>query len=279
MKRLINFLGTCLFISIITPLAVGGEISESLQRTVLEYAIRNGNDVTVTKKNTEEILKKLSELDVSPCEVTSEFNAKNPATESQIRFLLTDIVESKLQGIRVAEEMILKKIGVTERLSQKDRLAVKNLAVRVAANSMSITELKEEVIPQLFRNARENIDRVKEVDIKVELLELQLRRLDSICDKVAILWAERTEQQGNQRIVARPNPEANDTEWRSINGTDWEPQAYATSEQLCSNPKAGPTNVVFDTNILTNSGWVRHRHYGDMWIDCSGKRVMVLKRQ
>lgn len=263
--------------------ARANQISPTLQKVILDYAVQNGSDVSETKKNTEKILEKLNELQVSPCELSSELRAKNPESQSQIRYLLGDIVESKLQGIRAAEEQILLRVGNAERLSENDRVAIKRLAIGIASNSTSLTELKEDLLPRLFREVGDNLNRVNAVDLKVDLLELQLRRFDTICEKVAILWAERDRKNENQYSVLRANYEQNndlsEVNWRSVNGTQWEPEAYATSEQLCSNPTPGPTNVVFETHILKNQGWVKHRHYGDIWTDCSGKIVMVLKKQ
>ncbi len=282
-----------LLCSIIVLIGIGGSktqaehVSEGLQQVVLDYAIKLGKDTSETKKMVERVLEQLTQLKVSPCEVSSELNAKNPGSEQQIRYLLSDIVETKLQSIRAAEEIIQLRLGKQESLTENDRAAIKQLSIEIASSSMSITELKEEIIPSLFQAVGKNLNRVNEIDLKVDLLELQLRRLDSICDKVAILWEERSKEKETvtEYKMLRPDYEQNFTpslnvrkdEWRSVNGTKWEPQAYASSQQLCKNPKPGPTNVYFDARIHTQNGLISHRYYGDIWVNCSGQIVMVVR--
>lgn len=255
------------------------KISEGLQQVVLDYAVTTGNDISETKRNTEKILERLTELMVSPCELSSEFRGKLPRTVSETRYVLNDLVEKKLQAVRLAEEMILKQLDVQRAINDKDRESVRDLAIKVAANSMTLSELRESIIPKLFKAAGENLDRVNAIDIKLDLLELELRRLDSVCDKVEILWRERQERVAGKPQLPEPGaPEPKgETVWRTVNGTKWEPQAYATMKELCRNPRPGPSDVVFDTIRRTNHGWMSHRYYGDIWVDCSGRVVMVLK--
>ncbi len=283
--------------SVLLIVGLVGTINNSLQANEIvidprldaalgKYLMERKIDVTNNGKKLDEVLRLLTERRVSPCELSSELGAKGPADLKKIEYLLRDIVETKTRQIEISYRLILERLATRKPLDESDRQAVKRLAIQTAAMSTSLTELRESIIPKMFDGITAKLDRAVEIQDKVDFLDLELRRnVASICDRLAVLEDDyRQRQQYGSDYQVMMQPQLNNlgpsaiTEPRSVNRTKWEPQGYATSEQLCSNPKPGPTNVYFDTDILTSQGWKPHRHFGDIWIDCSGRIVMILKK-
>ena len=246
-----------------------------------------------------ESLEKLTKMMVSVCEIGAEFTARQPENLKGIEYLLRDLVDEKTRQVRETHRLILERISDGEKLSREEREYVQRLSVQTAAMSRSMTELRESIIPRMFGSVEEKLRKIDDIEIKVIVLERELQdKIDSICDRIAAL-ENKVNGHGNelyqpvkpvgftygQSVLTNPMPNMEDIPampvtkgWRSINGTAWEPEGYATHKQLCSNPSPGPENVYFDTRELTDRGWISVRRYGDMFQDCSGRIVMVLKR-
>ncbi|WP_153558152.1 hypothetical protein [Roseimaritima sediminicola] len=238
------------------------------------------------------LLRKLSAQQFSVCELNAALIARNPETMKKLEYLLKDLVEQKNRQIDETQKLILQRMRVTEALTQEDRLRIQRLAVETASMSTSLSELRESIIPKMFDEADAKLQRVDDIEIKIDLLELELRtKIDSICDRLAAV--EREQQRLRTYRAAKPSTDSYGgsvlqprlteprhfseiiaaTQWRSVNGTQWEPERYATSAQLCANPRLRWENVIFDVRV----NGLPHRRYGDIWIDCSGEIVMVLK--
>jgi hypothetical protein len=275
------------------------EIDPRLQEALFQYFESLGNGIAKINSRHEKTLELLTILQLSQCELISELKAHTPRDSTRLSYLLDDLVDRKNRQIELSEKMIIERIAPEASLTDTDRELIHRLAVRIAATSMSVAEIKEKIIPRMFEHNTERFKRLDAIQDKVDLLDLELRRtMESICDRLAVLeedYRRRMNSNNDLQVVQRPNLESfgqsvlveqnrnnsnssNNHQWRRINGTAWEPQGYATSEQLCSNPTLKWKNVYFDTNIKEHGIWRPHRHYGDIWIDCSGKILMVLAK-
>lgn len=274
-------------------LALDRQIDPRLDKTLSDFARYNEIRFDSLDDGVSEIKKALADLTqlrVSPCELQSELYAKVSRDPKRIEYVLRDLVDEKTRQIKLGQELILQRLATQRRLDDADRKAVFSLAVQVASQSNSMTELRESIIPKMFDGIEAKLGRIPKVEEKIDILDLQLRkRIDSICDRLAKLEEaeNRRANEGDRYAMNRPavldrNPSVLPPEqprasvqWRSVNGTSWEPEAYATSEQLCSNPTPGPKNVYFDRGVHTERGVVQVRSYGDMWQNCDGRIVMV----
>ncbi|MEL6109979.1 MAG: hypothetical protein AAFU85_28540 [Planctomycetota bacterium] len=201
-------------------------------------------------------------------------------------------------------KLISERLDIQETASSADRKTLRELAVKVASTSTSLSEMREEILPEMFSfEVEAKLKRVTELSDKVDFLDLELRRkVESICDRLAemndrlsrlegrqlgsgVVQAGYDERYGmsimdeprtNERV--RPIRAIERSRLQTVNRTAWEPEAYASTKELCSNPSPGPQNVYFDTQVLTNGVWRRTRHFGDMYQDCSGRIVMVIRK-
>lgn len=276
-------------------------ISEGLQRVIVEYAANNRTQMIELGEDMKRALTLLTEMQVSPCVLKEELYFRQPGTLKKIEYLLRDLVDEQARRVETSERAILQRLSKNEQLGASDRKLVRDLAIKVAANSMSLTELREEVIPGIFVDLDAKLARVHELDVKVDLIELQLHRLDSVCDKVAVLWEERQQRlmgDGDYAVLKQPNLDSignsvltNPTnslvrpdspissgEWTNVTRTAWEPDGYNDSVKLCSNPSPGPARAYFDTNVHENGRWVAIRRYGAMYQNCDGQIIMVVTK-
>ena len=243
-------------------------------------------------KALQQILEMLKKNGVSQCAVRDELHKERPQDLKQIRYTLNDLLEERLRWFELANARLSTQIASNHKLSLDNTRAIKSIARTLAANATSLTELREESIPRIQKELQRLFSRTSDVEVRIALVENFVGKMQPFCDKVNILWEERHKQLGlheDYRAMsppslsdelsrdATPTPKPKTTVWRTVNGTDWEPRAYSSSFTLCPNPTLKFTNVTFDTNVKTGSGWIPRRYYGDIWIDCSGTVVLVEK--
>lgn len=299
---------------LVTSRANASELEQQLQNEVLRWATTIGEDVRHCRESTAKIVSTLAQWKVSPCELSSELGARQPQSTTKLRHVLNDLLERQQREYTESLKILEDKLDRQGKISEQNKQELSKVAFELAMQSASLSEIKDELIPNLFAELSEKLDRVEDFDIKITLLLGQLARLDSLCERMAATENKVREHSGRiarleDRRYEMSRPVINygasvlesggkhsgiegllqsdirngigferKSEPRSVNGTNWEPQIYSDSMKYCANPTEGPTNVFFDVKILLNGRWVAARHYGDMWRNCSGQNVMIREK-
>ncbi|MDX1926107.1 MAG: hypothetical protein SFV81_06295 [Pirellulaceae bacterium] len=240
----------------------------------------------LSREELELVSKRLERLEASDCLILDIVHSlRESAYGGSVFQQFKDRLENQERILQTVVKELQQAVGnATEPLQRE----VFKLAKKIAGTENSESFVAERVLPFVRQELKNQQQEINEAQAAVRLVKLMYEKeFGSLCDRVkqhsTLLEDHESrislleQNSGGNRVASKPVIEANAIEWSSINRTEWEPQGYATHKELCANPKPGPQNVYFDTIIRTNRGWVPHRYFGDIWIDCSKRVVMVLR--
>lgn len=251
------------------------------------------------RRSIREKLEKLTQLEVSSCELLSELVANQPGNPERVGYVLSDLVEEKLRQVDLTQEIILRKLRSQRSVRDEQMILVRRLAVQIAAQSSSITELRESIIPKVFSGIEAKLERLSTLEDKLDALDLQRRReIDSICDRLDRLEeANRSRGENDYRtqrplledsgesILDRPTPRVVPMPTEtfgsggSVTSTDWEPDGYTFNVDLCPTARLQFKNVYFDCGLIVNGVSRPVRVFGDIWTNCDGRVIMDVIRE
>lgn len=225
-------------------------------------------------------------LNLSPClleDWLKQFKGQMERGTATFDDLFLDKVDEHLRVVTATEneltEFIKNKTGV---LSELDRLKVRELSIMLAANEMTTRTIKNQVLPQVYRriddlalNQRNSEELIKSIKAAYK------SDFDSLCARLKLLEDRINRGNQDQRVSGNsPIIQTLDYVTRDNNGAMqlWQPDAYVTSiSHLCPNAKLVATSYTYYAKVHRGSGVVLEEKFGDVYSNCQGKVVLLLK--
>jgi hypothetical protein len=236
----------------------------------------------------DEQLETLTKLKVSSCLLVDwlkSISLKLDHPGAKFEYLLGDKVDEHQRVVDETYKDLASRLRIDTNTSPEIELQIRALAISVAANELSLRTIKNEVIPSLFESTKKTTERIVTVDAKLDHLALKYRAdYQSLCSRMAKLEREmaKLKDQGQDRP---PNWEQPVLLPRNLplpiksvpSNQKWQPDAYVTSSVLCTRAVLKESNYTYYARVHTDNGIVVEVKAGDIYIDCGGKVVMVLR--
>lgn len=236
-----------------------------------------------------DFLEKASGFKISKCLFIEWLKTVDPAIKNRngrLDLLLGDKIDGHQRVVEETYDYIAGMVDAKPRATGRVDEQIQDLAIKIAANQDSLRTIKTNVIPKLQELSTQNLREIRSIDAKIRVLDLTYRaEFELLCERVARL--EREVQLFQERGQVQPatwdKPAFNSNgEIRSINyeyptQQRWQPDAYVSSTGLCPRAVLKESNYTYYARVHTPDGIITRPMHGDIYINCGGKVVMVLR--
>ena len=270
-------------------LAIEDTHIDSKLQTALSTFVRNlQKDQIGQTEILKEQLKTLTEFKVSVCLLNDWLRSIDPKIKERngkIDYLLGDKIDEHMRVVNQTQKAIASRIGMKSKTKDETDKVIRELAVTIAANELSLRTIENEEIPKLFESSGKLIKEVESLDSKVEVLSIKYRAdFDSLCDRVSRIERDLINMKGTGQVSnaswVQPASGAyttNAPERESYTQQRWQPDAYVSTSALCPNARLKESSYTYYARVHTPNGVVTKEMFGDVYINCGGKIVMVLR--
>ena len=260
-----------------------------LQQVLLEFCKGVDSKIDDINETSMAILNKLSQIGMKPCVFEKAMKSKMDIVGSKVDHALQDILTDHQQLKDNTKSIISNYLGKTE-LNRTEMAAVDSLARTIAANELSLSEIRQKIIPDLMRENRQFLNELDSFESKISLLKMSNEaRLQSLCNRVSQLESQvsvlrnashsRPSAAINTRYATNSaSVEMQHSETMTYQRAVYAPSAYFADKELCGNAKLLQANCAYDAQVIAANGVVLDRMIGDLYWDCSQQVVMVLRK-
>jgi hypothetical protein len=263
-------------------------IDSKLQNALSTFVRNLQHDQIGQTEILKEQLKTLTEFKVSVCLLNDWLRSIDPKIKERngkLEYLLGDKIDEHMRVVNQTQKAIASRIGLRSKTKDETEKILRELAVTIAANELSLRTIENEVIPKLFESSGKLIKEVESLDSKVELLSIKYRAdFDSLCDRVSLIEREIQGMKGASQVSnaswEQPTSSAyttNAPERASYTTQRWQPDAYVSTSALCPNARLKESSYTYYARVHTPNGVVTKAMFGDVYVNCGGKIVMVLR--
>jgi len=261
-------------------------IDPGLERVLSDFARGMDLKIDLQSSNIQNILKELTELKFSTCLLHAKLMASGVGGSTILtEYVLQDILEEQLRVVRETQKLFAERLGLIERSDSEKQNILRSLAIDVAANELSLTAIRQEVIPELFGKTNRFLEDVRSVDAKVEMLNSRyMADHKSLCDRLRELEEKvnRIEEEGVNRGSASIDAFGSSVLERRVpitplNVPIYQPEAYVSTRELCPNATLLASGYTYHARVVPSQGQpFIDVMYGDVYRNCNGKIVMVI---
>ena len=276
----------CMMIALLNDACIckgsDGDAREAYQIQLNKFLMEvDGKVSNITEK-----LDVIIRLNLSPClleDWLKQFKGQMARGTATFDDLFLDKVDEHLRVVTATEseltEFIKSKTGV---LNELDRLKVRELSIVLAANEMTSRTIKNQVLPQVYRRIDDlALSQRNSEELIKSIKDAYRSDFDSLCARLKLLEERVNRGDQEQRLSGNsPFPQRLDYMTRENSGAmqPWQPDAYVTSiSHLCPNAKLVATSYTYYARVHRASGVVLEEKFGDIYSNCQGKVVLLLK--
>lgn len=229
-------------------------------------------------------------LNLSPClleDWLKQFKSQMARGNATFDDLFLDKIDEHLRVVKATEDEITAFVkNKAGELNELDKLKIRELSIMLAANEMTSRTIKNQVLPQVYRRINDlSLNQQNSDELIRSIRDAYRSDFESLCARLKAL--EDRINRGGPADITRVNEvnevSASKTADNSprVNGgstQQWQPDAYVTSiSHLCPNAKLVATSYTFYARVHRGSGVVLEEKFGDVYSDCQGKVVLLLR--
>jgi len=254
-----------------------------LNRFLLGFEERQSEEFKKLNKKVEA----LSSLGVSPCLLDDWLTQIKGQLERGVGTfddLFMDKIDQHLRVVDSTEKeirnFIARKGGVLNNLEERQ---VHDLSLLLAANELSERTIKNQVLPRVFNRIdglSKNIETTK--NLVADLREAYRTDFESLCARINRLEQKVEQLSKVKDSTSRERPSILYKDAYPAGGNPsvqrWQPDQYVTSiSHLCPNAKLVAVGYTFFARVHRSNEVVLEEKYGDVYANCQGKVVLLLR--
>jgi hypothetical protein len=261
-----------------------GYLSESKDRDLNQLEMLGDQ-----KEVMSEVLSELSSLKVTQCLLVSwlkGFEFSGQSSRTKLEYFLEDRVREQKNTVNSTYKLLLTRLGKRESNNALASERLKELAIMIAANEVSFSAIEKETLPNLFAKVEGAIAKIADLETRVEFLDLKYKdQFKSLCDRVENLEADvnRLKNQYRERSTSGSSapkslliPQSPASS--SISIQKWQPMAYFDLANICKTATLLERDYTYNATVVYSNGQrATVQRFGDVYKDCGGKIVMVLR--